>query len=108
MTAHLTEKAAEDAKAGVASIADAVSRIASQTEHSFSEASKRFEKVVGEGLEQIKAQSRTYGDNAGEHLDEAQRYIVEKVKEKPLLGVGAALGVGVLVGLLIAGGRNNR
>ena len=70
------------------------------------DAAKRFEKVVSEGLDQIRAQSRTYADNAGEHLDEAQRYVVERVKEKPLVAAGAALGVGLLVGILLASGRN--
>ena len=72
----------------------------------FAEAAKRFEKVVAEGLEQVRAQSRTYADNAGEHLDEAQRYVVERVREKPLMAAGTALGVGLLVGLLLASGRN--
>ena len=57
-------------------------------------------------MEQVRAQSRTYADNAGEHLDEAQRYVVERVREKPLMAAGTALGVGLLVGLLLASGRN--
>ena len=71
------------------------------------EAAKKFEKVVAEGLEQIRAQSRTYADNAGEHIDDAQRYVVERVKERPLVATGAALGVGLLIGLLLASGRKN-
>ena len=106
MTATAADKAAADAKAAAHSVAEAASQLAAHTEKSFAEAAKRFEKVVSEGVEQIRAQSRTYADGAGQHLDEAQRYTVEKIREKPLLAAGAALGVGLLVGLLLASGRD--
>ena len=105
MPANAADQAASDAKAAVQSVADAASQLAAQTEKSFSEAAKRFEKVVSEGVEQIRAQSRTYADTTVEHLDEAQRYVVEQVREKPLIAAGAALGVGVLIGLLLSAGR---
>ncbi|MBP7650902.1 MAG: DUF883 family protein [Phenylobacterium sp.] len=106
MSTNAVERTAEEAKAAAHSVAEAATQIASQAERSFAEAAKRFEKVVAEGLEQVRAQSRTYADNAGEHLDEAQRYVVERVREKPLMAAGTALGVGLLVGLLLASGRN--
>lgn len=106
MPANVVERTAEEAKAAANSVAEAATQLASQAERSFAEAAKRFEKVVAEGLEQVRAQSRTYADNAGEHLDEAQRYVVERVREKPLMAAGTALGVGLLVGLLLASGRN--
>lgn len=105
MSANPVETAAEEAKVAAASVAEAAAQFASQAERTLAEATKRFEKVVGEGLEQIRAQSRTYSEDAGERLDEAQRYVVERVREKPLVAAGAALGVGVLVGLLLAGSR---
>ena len=105
-TANAVERTAEEAKAAAHSVAEAATQLASQAERSFAEAAKRFEKVVAEGMEQVRAQSRTYADNAGEHLDEAQRYVVERVREKPLMAAGTALGVGLLVGLLLASGRN--
>ncbi|MDO8381133.1 MAG: hypothetical protein V4597_21065 [Pseudomonadota bacterium] len=106
MSANAVDRTAQEAKAAAASVAEAATQLASQAERTFSEASKRFEKVVAEGLEQVRAQSRTYADNAGEHLDEAQRYVVERVRERPLMAAGTALGVGLLVGLLLASGRN--
>ncbi len=66
-----------------------------------------MEKAVQEGVEQIRAQSRAYADTAGQQLDEAQRYMTDRVREKPLAATGAALGVGVLIGLLLASGRRN-
>ncbi|HEX5377447.1 MAG TPA: hypothetical protein VFW47_02685 [Phenylobacterium sp.] len=106
MPANSVDTAARDAKAAASSVADAASQIASQAERSFADAAKRFEKIVAEGLEQIRAQSRTYADTTVEHLDEAQRYVVERVREKPLMAAGTALGVGLLIGLLLASGRN--
>ena len=41
-------------------------------------------------------------DNAGEHFDEAQRYVVARVRERPLTATLAGLGVGLLLGLLLA------
>ena len=49
---------------------------------------------------------RDSADTTAEHLDEAQKYVTEKVKERPLAAAGAALGVGVLIGMLLAGGRS--
>lgn len=106
MPANAVEHAAKDAKTAADSVADAAGEIANRAERSFAEAAKRFEKVVAEGVEQIRAQSRTYADTTVEHLDEAQRYVVERVRERPLVAAGAALGVGVLIGLLLSSGRN--
>lgn len=88
------------------SVTESASKLSAEAQKSFNEAAKKIEKAVADGLEQIRAQSRTYADNAGQHLDEAQRYVVERVKEKPLVAAGAALGVGVLIGLLLASGRH--
>lgn len=96
----------DDAKAAANSVGESASKLSAEAQRSFNDATKRLEKVVADGLEQIRAQSRTYADNAGQHIDEAQRYVVERVKEKPLVAAGAALGVGVLIGLLLASGRN--
>jgi ElaB/YqjD/DUF883 family membrane-anchored ribosome-binding protein len=65
----------------------------------------RAEKTVQEGLETLRAQTRVYADNAGQSIDEAQRYLTEKVVERPLASTFTALGVGVLIGVLLSGGR---
>ena len=107
MATNAVDHAKDEAKAAAQSMADSASKLSAEAQRSFSEAAKKFEKVVAEGLEQIRAQSRTYADNAGEHIDDAQRYVVERVKERPLVATGAALGVGLLIGLLLASGRTN-
>jgi ElaB/YqjD/DUF883 family membrane-anchored ribosome-binding protein len=53
-------------------------------------------------MQQLRAQSRVYADLAGEQLDEAGRVASEQIRARPLAAAGAALGVGVLIGLLLA------
>lgn len=98
---------ADTAAAGdaAASLAESAQKLTAEAQRSLAEATKRIEKTVAEGIEQIRAQSRTYADTAGQQLDEAQRYVTERVREKPLQSTGVALGVGILIGLLLAGGR---
>ena len=66
---------------------------------------RRAERIVQDGLETLRANSRVYVDSAGQQFDTAQRYVVERVKERPVTATMAGVGVGVLIGLLIAGGR---
>lgn len=107
MANPVVENAKDEAKATASALADSASKLSAEAQRSFSDAAKKFEKVVSEGMEQIRAQSRTYADTAGEQFDDAQRYVVERVKERPLVATGAALGVGLLVGLLLASGRKD-
>lgn len=74
----------------------------SAAEKTLSEAARSAEKVLKEGVETLRAQTRAYSDNAGEHFEEAQRYVVSRVREKPLTATLAGLGVGLLLGLLLA------
>lgn len=84
---------------------DSSKRLAAEAQRTFAEARAKIEQVVQEGLEQLRAQSRTYADTAGQQIDVAQQYVSERVKERPLAATGAALGVGVLIGLLLSSGR---
>ncbi|MDB5453746.1 MAG: hypothetical protein JWO33_2324 [Caulobacteraceae bacterium] len=96
---------ADDLKAGAAKDVAAANKLIAEAQRTFGDTAKRLEKVMTEGLEQLRAQSRVYADSAGEHIDEAQRYVTERVRERPLAATGAALGVGVLIGLLLSSGR---
>lgn len=101
MPANAIDYAADEAKAATSE----GKRLAAEAQRTFSEARSRIEQAVQEGLEQLRAQTRTYTDNAGQQLDVAQQYVTERVKERPLAAIGAAVGVGVLVGLLLSSGR---
>lgn len=95
----------DEAKNAARAATEAAAKLSAEAQKSFAEAAKKFEGVVQEGMEQLRAQSRAYADTAGQQFDEAQRYVVERVRERPLAATGAAIGVGVVIGLLLAAGR---
>ena len=74
----------------------------SAAERTLAEATKTAERVFREGLDTLRSQTRTYTDVAGQQVDEAQRYVLERVKERPMTATLAGLGVGVLLGLLLS------
>jgi ElaB/YqjD/DUF883 family membrane-anchored ribosome-binding protein len=78
---------------------------AAETERSLADLAKRAEKAIQEGLADLRLRSRDYADVAGEQFDVAQKYVVDRVQERPVAATLAALGVGVLLGVLLAGGR---
>jgi ElaB/YqjD/DUF883 family membrane-anchored ribosome-binding protein len=101
MPANSIDYAADEAKTAASETA----KLTKEAQRSFAEAAKRIEAAVQDGIEQLRAQSRAYADTAGQQLDVAQQYVTERVKERPLAATGAALGVGVLIGLLLSAGR---
>lgn len=107
MPANAVDYTADESKSAARNAADATAALANETQRTFSEAAKKIEKAVAEGVEQIRAQTRAYADTAGQQIDEAQRYMTERVRERPLAAAGAALGVGLLLGLLLASGRRH-
>ncbi len=85
---------------------------ASDDDYRIRELARRAEEAVRARAEKLRdtaddlrGRARDYYDDASEHVDTAQRYIVEKVQERPLASTLAAVGVGVLIGLVFAGGR---
>ena len=99
------EDAAQAANQTAQKLAADAQRIVADAQKSITEATKRLETTVQQGLEQLRAQSRVYADAAGEQLDEAARVASEQIRARPLAATGAALGVGVLIGLLLASRR---
>jgi ElaB/YqjD/DUF883 family membrane-anchored ribosome-binding protein len=71
-------------------------------ERRLSELAKTAERVVKDGIETIKAQTQAYSGPASQTVDEAQRYVVERVKERPVTATLAGLGVGFLLGLMLS------
>jgi ElaB/YqjD/DUF883 family membrane-anchored ribosome-binding protein len=84
---------------------ETAAKISADAQKAIADAAKRIEAVVQQGLEQVRAQSRVYADVAGEQLDEATRVASEQIRARPLAATGAALGIGVLIGLLLSSRR---
>jgi ElaB/YqjD/DUF883 family membrane-anchored ribosome-binding protein len=97
---------ASDISETAAAAADAADATVKEAEKNFRDLADRVEKLVKDGLDAVRAQSRTYAESASEQLDTAQKYVVEHVQERPLAATFTALGVGVLIGLMLGGGRN--
>ena len=83
--------------------ADKADKTIRETEKRLSDLADRAERTVHEGLEAVRAHTKAYAETAGQSIDDAQRYVTERVQERPLTATFAALGVGMLVGFLLAG-----
>jgi ElaB/YqjD/DUF883 family membrane-anchored ribosome-binding protein len=101
-----TSKVRKAAKAAVANAAEAsqekLNEAIDLADRSIRDAAKRIEKAVREGVETIRTQSEPYRESAGQQIDEAQKYVVERIKERPVVATLTGLGVGLLLGLLMA------
>lgn len=108
MPANSVDHAADETKSGVNAATEAATKLSAEAQRSFAEAAKKFERAVNEGIEQLRAQTRAYADTAGQQIDEASQYMSERVRERPLAAAGAALGIGVLIGLLLSAAASPR
>jgi ElaB/YqjD/DUF883 family membrane-anchored ribosome-binding protein len=77
-------------------------------EQALDELKERANKVAQETITTLKSRAEPYVSDAGEKLAVAERYIVERVQKQPLTTTLAVLGVGVLLGLVLASGRSSR
>jgi ElaB/YqjD/DUF883 family membrane-anchored ribosome-binding protein len=109
MPADTLNQAADEAKSArkaANSVADHSQRAFEDAvaagERVLGEAARKAERVLKEGVETFRAQTRVYTDNAGQHVEDAQRYVMERVKERPLTATLTGLGVGLLLGLLLS------
>jgi ElaB/YqjD/DUF883 family membrane-anchored ribosome-binding protein len=86
--------------------ANGVADAAEAAESRIAEAARKAEEVVRESGETLRAQTRAYADTAAEKIETAQKVVVERVKEKPVESAITAFGIGLVVGMLIAGRRH--
>lgn len=100
------EAAAGEARAAAGSLADhgqkAINDIAAVAERTIAEAAKTAERALREGLETLRSQAKSYGGDAGDNVDVAQRYVMQRVKERPVTATLTGLGIGLLMGLLLS------
>ena len=106
MPAATVDKAVRAARSAAHSTVDIAEDAVEQAERKLADAARRIEKAVAEGVEQIRTHGKAYASEAKDQIEDAQRYVASQVRERPLAATGLALGVGVLIGLILAGGRN--
>ncbi len=61
------------------------------------------EKLLFDGIQAIRTHAKAYSDDPGRTMEETQRFVVERVRERPVTAALAALGVGFLLGMLLSG-----
>ncbi|HEY5410372.1 MAG TPA: hypothetical protein VIJ94_06565 [Caulobacteraceae bacterium] len=66
----------------------------------------RASRAAQDTYETLRNRAGPYLDDAGDRWAVAERYLVDRVQKQPLTTTFAVLGVGVLVGLILAGGRS--
>ncbi|MEI9964459.1 MAG: DUF883 domain-containing protein [Caulobacteraceae bacterium] len=87
-----------------------------QLNQTVSDLTGRAEKVAQETLDTLRSRAepyvddlrtraKPYVDDASERFATAEKYLVERVQKQPVTTTLAVLGIGVLVGLALAGGR---
>jgi ElaB/YqjD/DUF883 family membrane-anchored ribosome-binding protein len=55
-----------------------------------------------DGVDALRTRAEPYRESASQQMDEAQKYVVERIKERPVVATLTGLGVGLLLGLLMA------
>ena len=69
------------------------------------QATDKARDVLGDRVDRWRDQAEEAAGAAGENLENARVYVVERVQERPLTATLAALGVGFLLGALLTGAR---
>jgi len=93
------------AKSAAAEATDRADKTILEVEKNVHDLTQRADQVVQDSLERLRIKGRLYAEEAEQRLDLAQKYMVERVHERPLTITFAALGFGVLLGLLMGGRR---
>ena len=115
MAANSNVKTAAEAIADVGAAAkpaleDAVRDVSSaaraQLDTTLNDLADRAERIAQDTLTSLRERAKPYVGDASEHIATAERYLTERVQKQPLTTTLAVLGVGVLVGMVLAGGRN--
>lgn len=65
----------------------------------------KAEQAARESAEELRRQAQEYYEEGRVRFEEAQKILVERVKEKPVESALITFGVGVVVGLILGGGR---
>lgn len=100
------DKAAGEARSAGAGLVEhgqkAIGEIVAAAEKAISEAAHSAEKTLKDSLEGLRARAHDYGEEAGDNFEDAQAYVIDRVKERPVTATLVGLGLGLLIGLLLS------
>jgi ElaB/YqjD/DUF883 family membrane-anchored ribosome-binding protein len=107
------DHAADELRKGARAAGDhgqaAVAEALGAAERLITEAASRAERILKDSLSHLRSRTDAYGDRArsytdkaSDQWDDAQTYVLERVRDRPLTAALAGLGAGVLIGLLLA------
>ncbi|HEV7158507.1 MAG TPA: hypothetical protein VGN38_09150 [Caulobacteraceae bacterium] len=102
---QIVNKAGNSAADSIDKGQKALNEALAMAQQKIAETAKIAQKALREGAENLRTQSASYRENAGQQFDDAQRYVVERVKERPVTAALTGLGVGLLLGLLLSNNR---
>ena len=83
--------------------ADALTKPLASAENRLSLVARRADRVVSRSIHALRARVRGDSRHASHTLEDAQRYLVKRVKERPVTATLAGLGIGFLLGMLLSG-----
>jgi ElaB/YqjD/DUF883 family membrane-anchored ribosome-binding protein len=93
-------KLVETAKAAQKAIQESEALAAAQAK--LTEKAKAAQVALKTQADVLMDRTKDYRENAGQQLDDAQKYVVERIKERPVTAAFAGLGAGLILGLLLA------
>lgn len=93
-------KLAETAKAAQKAIQESETLAAAQAK--LSEKAKAAQEALRGQADALMERTRGYRENAGQQFNDAQDYLVERIKERPVTAALTGLGVGLILGLLLS------
>ena len=66
---------------------------------------RRAQEAFSQGVDTARYQAMQARDFAEEQFEQARQYVTQRVTEKPMQSALVALGAGVVLGMLLKGGR---
>jgi ElaB/YqjD/DUF883 family membrane-anchored ribosome-binding protein len=82
------------------------SALAAEAEKALTDFARKADSILRDGLSELRARTGDYADVAGEGFESARDYMIDRVQERPVVSTFAALGLGVLIGFVLAGRKS--
>jgi ElaB/YqjD/DUF883 family membrane-anchored ribosome-binding protein len=83
----------------------AIADVLASAQQAIAESAKVAERTLRESAEALREQTRPLRESAGVRADEAQRYVLGRVRERPVTAALAGVGAGLVLGLLLSARR---